>query len=76
MKPQIEQRQVTRLKEVKQTRNNLKVRRLLGEIRNASEGRENLMPLLIDGVREYATVQEICDVWREVYGHYSETAYF
>jgi methylmalonyl-CoA mutase N-terminal domain/subunit len=76
MKPDIEQRQLKRLKEVKETRNNPKVNDCLEQIRQASLDGKNLMPSIIDAVREYATIQEICDVWREVFGLYSDPGYF
>src|SRR4030067_3814716 len=47
MKQEIEERQLRRLREVKQTRNNQKVKELLQEIRKASQNGENLMPHLI-----------------------------
>lgn len=76
MKPEIEERQLRRLREVKQTRNNQKIKGLLQEIRKASQNGENLMPHIINAVREYASIQEICDVWREVFGRYSDPGYF
>jgi len=76
MKPEIEERQLRRLREVKQMRNNEKVKELLHRIRMVSNNGENLMPHIIDAVREYATVQEICDVWRDVFGRYSDPGYF
>jgi len=76
MKPEIEERQLRRLREVKQTRNNQKVKELLDQIRRASKNGENLMPYLINAVREYASIQEICDVWRDVFGRYSDPGYF
>jgi len=76
MKPEIEERQLRRLKEVKQRRNNAKVKEYLHQIQNASQESENLMPHIINAVREYATIQEICDVWREVFGRYSDPGYF
>jgi len=76
MRPEIEQRQLKRLREVKQTRNNEKVEEGLKRIRNASLQDENLMPHLIDAVREYTTIQEICDVWRDVFGRYTDPGYF
>jgi methylmalonyl-CoA mutase N-terminal domain/subunit len=76
MRPEIEERQIKRLKEVKETRNNAKVGEALNQVRKVSESGENLMPFLIDAVREYATVQEICDVWREVFGRYTDPGYF
>jgi methylmalonyl-CoA mutase N-terminal domain/subunit len=76
MKPEIEERQLRRLREVKQVRNNSKVKECLYRIREASQDGENLMPYLIDAVREYATIQEICDIWRNVFGQYSDPGYF
>ncbi len=76
MRPEIEERQIKRLLEVKRTRNNVKVKERLGEIRKASQNGNNLMPHIINAVREYATIQEICDVWREVFGRYTDPGYF
>ena len=76
MKPEIEERQLRRLKEVKQMRNNAKLKEYLHQIQKASQESENLMPHIINAVREYATIQEICDVWREVFGRYSDPGYF
>jgi methylmalonyl-CoA mutase N-terminal domain/subunit len=76
MRPEIEQRQLKRLQEVKRNRNNQRVKECLQEIREASLGDQNLMPFIIDAVREYATIQEVCDVWREVFGRYTDPGYF
>ena len=76
MNPEIEERQLRRLREVKQGRNNQKVKELLDQIRMASKNGENLMPHLINAVREYTSIQEICDVWRDVFGRYSNPGYF
>jgi len=76
MKPEIEKRQLKRLREVKETRNNQKVADLLNQIGIASKNGENLMPHIINAVREYASIQEICDVWRDVFGRYTDPGYF
>ncbi|MBM4324713.1 MAG: methylmalonyl-CoA mutase [Deltaproteobacteria bacterium] len=76
MRPEIEERQLKRLQEVRRMRNNPKVKECLGEIRKASLDGKNLMPHIINAVREYATIQEICDVWREVFGKYTDPGYF
>jgi len=76
MSPAVEERQLARLREVKQRRNHQKVNEHLAQIRIASKNGENLMPPIINAVREYATIQEICDVWREVFGRYSDPGYF
>jgi len=52
------------------------VKELLDQIRMASKNGENLMPHLINAAREYASIQEICDVWRDVFGRYSDPGYF
>lgn len=76
MSKEIEKRQIKRLKKVKKTRNNEKVKKCLDELREASISGKNLMPYIINAVREYATIQEICDVWREVFGRYTDPGYF
>jgi len=66
-----ERRQVESLREVKSVRDNKEVARLLKELkREAAQGEVNLMPHFIDCVKAYATIQEICDVLREVFGEY------
>ncbi len=76
MRPEIEERQLRRLQEVKKSRNNTRVKECLEEIRKASLNGDNLMPFIIEAVREYATIQEICDVWRDVFGRYTDPGYF
>jgi methylmalonyl-CoA mutase N-terminal domain/subunit len=76
MKQEIEERQLRRLREVKQTRNNKKVKEHLNQIRMGSKNGENLMPHIINAVREYTSIQEICDVWRDVFGRYLDPGYF
>jgi methylmalonyl-CoA mutase N-terminal domain/subunit len=71
-----ERAQVERLREVKRTRDNRLVRERLAALRKASEGDENLMPYILDAVKAYASQQEICDVWRQVYGEYRDPGYF
>ena len=68
----IEERQLQRLGSVKETRDHGAVKACLKKIRRAAEGDENLMPLIIDAVRAYATLQEICDVFRQVFGTYRD----
>jgi methylmalonyl-CoA mutase N-terminal domain/subunit len=75
MSPEIEARQLKRLREVKQTRNSAKAKECLDQIRKASQDNLNLMPPIIDAVREYVTLQEICDVWRDLFGRYSDPGY-
>jgi methylmalonyl-CoA mutase N-terminal domain/subunit len=73
---EVDRNQIERLREIRRRRNNEAVRNRLGAIARAARGGENLMPFIIDAVREYATVGEISDVFREVYGIYRDPAYF
>ncbi|UCG83381.1 MAG: methylmalonyl-CoA mutase family protein [Dehalococcoidia bacterium] len=70
--PEVERKQVARLQKVKQERDNEKVKAHLEALRRAAETKDNLMPHVIECVREYATLQEICDVFREVFGTYQD----
>jgi len=66
-----EKQQKANLAEVKRTRNNREVTRLLKELESAAKKEdENLMPLFIDLAKEYATLQEQCDVLRGVFGEW------
>jgi methylmalonyl-CoA mutase N-terminal domain/subunit len=62
-----------RLNHVRATRDNDLVARRLAELRQAAEGDANLMPPILDCVRAYATLGEMCDILREVFGVYQET---
>jgi methylmalonyl-CoA mutase N-terminal domain/subunit len=74
--PVVEKKQLDRLKKVKAERDNTKVKDRLGKLKEAAEKNENLMPYIINAVREYATLQEICDVFRDVYGTYRDPGMF
>jgi len=64
-----EERQLANLREIKRTRNSQGVSRTLRALKDAThKEEENLIPYFIDCVKEYATVQEMCDVLREVFG--------
>ncbi|MBY0494476.1 MAG: methylmalonyl-CoA mutase family protein [Cyanobacteria bacterium] len=65
-------RQLERLEDLKRTRDNDAVRRTLGALKDGARGAANTMPLLLDCVRAYATVGEMCDALREVWGEYEE----
>ncbi|MBT4513038.1 MAG: hypothetical protein HOC20_12635, partial [Chloroflexi bacterium] len=52
------------------------VQRTLMEVQRAAEGTENVMPYIIEAVREYATLGEICDVFREVFGIHEPVSTF
>ncbi len=70
-----ERHQIERLQEVKKTRDNKKVAGLLKELKTAAAKEEvNLFPQLIECVKAYTTVQEICNTLREVFGEYQPAA--
>jgi methylmalonyl-CoA mutase, N-terminal domain len=64
--------QLQRLAELKRSRDNDQVRRTLDALQAGAKGTANTMPLLLDCVRAYATVGEMCDALREVWGEYEE----
>ena len=66
------ERQLERLADLKRSRDNDRVRRTLDALRAGATGTANTMPLLLDCVRAYATVGEMCDALRDVWGEYEE----
>lgn len=74
--PEVEKRQVQRLKETKRMRDAQRVHHCLAELKTAAQGEENLMPYLLEAVKAYVTLQEICDVFREVWGVYRDPGVF
>ncbi|MFX0045473.1 MAG: methylmalonyl-CoA mutase [Candidatus Hermodarchaeota archaeon] len=74
--PEVERRQIQRLNKTRKERDNKKVEAALDGLRKASESTENVMPHIVDAVKAYASVGEICGVWREVYGEWEEPKIF
>ena len=70
--PDLERRQIARTNEIKNSRDNKKVWECLERLGNACSENENVMPFLIEAVKEYATLQECCDVYRKVFGIYRD----
>lgn len=68
-----EKRHLERLNRVRRERIARDVSKRLGEIKRAAQGSENLMPHILEAVRSYATLGEICGVLREVFGEYRAT---
>jgi len=66
--------QAERLRKLRAGRSGDEVRRRLAALRKGAEGSENLMPLIYEAVKAYATLGEICDSLREVFGTYEEVA--
>jgi methylmalonyl-CoA mutase N-terminal domain/subunit len=67
-------RQAERLGKLRAERSSDEVERRLNALRKAAEGQENLMPYLFDAVKSYATLGELCDAMRAVFGTYEEVA--
>jgi len=67
-------RQAERLRKLRAERSNEEVERRLAAIRKAAASSENLMPYLYDAVKAYATLGEICEAMRTVFGVYEEVA--
>ena len=72
----VEKQQVARLAAVRRKRDGNAVRRSLDDVRRACRQGDNVMPYCIEAVKNLASVQEICDVYREVYGEYRDPGLF
>ena len=72
----IEKEQIKRLKSVRRKRDNKTVKRTLQDLRKACKNGENVMPYCIEAVNCLASVQEICDVYRDIYGEYRDPGYY
>ena len=70
--PRVQREQCEALRALRQRRDTPSVRTALSALRGAAEGDANLMPFILDAVRAYATIGEICDVLRSVFGEYRE----
>lgn len=73
---EVERRQIERTQKMRRTRDNKKVDKALDGLRKASEGEENVMPHIVQAVREYATIGEIFEVWRDLWGEWDEPKIF
>jgi len=75
--PEIERNLVERLRQIKKQRNQAKANDALKRLRRAAEKEdENLMPHILQAVKEYATLGEICNTLREVFGEYKPPSIF
>ena len=68
--PTAEAEQIGRLQEMKEERDHATVEKTLETLRSAAKSDSNLMPLILDAVKAYATLGEMCGVLREVFGEY------
>ncbi len=73
---QVHHEQAERLKQVKQSRDDAAVKRALERVEAAARGTDNLMPPVLEAVKAYATLGEISDVFRKVWGQYREGGAF
>jgi methylmalonyl-CoA mutase N-terminal domain/subunit len=72
----VEKGQVASVKALRERRDSTRVRRTLGDLEDAARGKDNLMPPIIAASRAYATLGEMCDALREVFGEYQEPPVF
>jgi methylmalonyl-CoA mutase N-terminal domain/subunit len=70
--PKAEEEQLLGLQKLRRERNSKKVEETLNKLQHSAEKKANLMPMIIDAVKAYATLGEICEVLRKVYGEYKE----
>jgi methylmalonyl-CoA mutase N-terminal domain/subunit len=68
----VEEDQIARLNAVRRKRDNKAVKKSLEDIKNACKKGENVMPHCIEAVKNLASIQEVCDVYRELYGEYRD----
>jgi methylmalonyl-CoA mutase N-terminal domain/subunit len=67
------EKQLAKLERLRKTRDNNRVRHSLDALKQGASTHANTMPLLLEAVRAYATVGEMCDALREIWGEYEET---
>jgi methylmalonyl-CoA mutase N-terminal domain/subunit len=68
----LERLQIEKIHRIKDERDNKKVRECLEQVGEACAGDQNIMEPLLAGVKAYATLQEVCDVFRQVFGEYRD----
>jgi methylmalonyl-CoA mutase N-terminal domain/subunit len=74
--PAVRLSQIERLDQLKAERDSDRVKKSLSELKRVAESDENLMMPILDAVKAYATLGEICDVLREVFGEYQQVTTF
>ncbi|MHB8093223.1 MAG: acyl-CoA mutase large subunit family protein [Syntrophales bacterium] len=72
IKPEVEEYQKQKLARVKAERDNAKVSKTLAALKKAAQGEDNVIPLILNAVKAYATLGEISDTLREVFGEYTQ----
>ena len=71
-----EQKIISSLSELKKSRNENQVKAKLAELKGVAKTSKNIMPIMIEVVKTYATIEEICGVLREVFGEYRSSQIF
>jgi len=74
--PAVGKRQVAKLNKLRSERDNAGVAVILDSLHQAASTSQNLMPIIIEAVRAYATLGEICDTLRGVWGEYKQNIVF
>ena len=74
--PKVREEQMARLKTLKSERDSSRTTAALAELRATAKGEGNLMPSILEAVKAYATLGEICDVLRDVFGEYKPSTFF
>jgi methylmalonyl-CoA mutase N-terminal domain/subunit len=74
--PEVERIQVERVRALRARRDNDLVKRHLEALKNAAAGRDNLMPVIVEAARAYATLGEMIEVLKGVFGEYRERPIF
>jgi methylmalonyl-CoA mutase N-terminal domain/subunit len=72
--PVYQERQTERLRKLRERRDNAAVEKALADLKSGIRAGENSFPLLLHAVKSYATLGEICEALKEVWGAYRETA--
>ncbi len=72
----VERAQIARIADTRKNRDNEKVEAALRRIRDTARSRDNLLPPIVEAVREYALLGEVCDALMDVFGVYEDPAEF
>jgi methylmalonyl-CoA mutase N-terminal domain/subunit len=72
----MEREQIEKVKARKASRDSAKVEKRLKQLADACRGGQNVMPVLVDAVKDYVSLGEISDVYRQVFGLYREPIIF
>ena len=74
--PAVEKHQIEKLNKIKKERNNHEVKNALNRLHHAAERNENLLPVILAAVKKQATLGEICNVLKTIYGEYKAPTIF